>query len=32
MKETCREAQRRKIAKRLKIVEAFRDSGNRPST
>ncbi len=30
MKETNSEAQRRKIAKRLKIVEAFRDSGNRP--
>ena len=30
MKETSSDAQRRKIAKRLKIVEAFRDSGNRP--
>ncbi len=30
MKATSSEAQRRKIAKRLKIVEAFRDSGNRP--
>ena len=30
MKETTSEAQKRKIAKRLKIVEAFRDSGNRP--
>jgi DNA-directed RNA polymerase beta' subunit len=30
MKETTSEAQRRKFAKRLKIVEAFRDSGNRP--
>ncbi|MCP4804170.1 MAG: DNA-directed RNA polymerase subunit beta', partial [Proteobacteria bacterium] len=30
MKETSSEPQRRKIAKRLKIVEAFRDSGNRP--
>jgi DNA-directed RNA polymerase beta' subunit len=30
MKETNSDAQRRKIAKRLKIVEAFRDSGNRP--
>jgi DNA-directed RNA polymerase beta' subunit len=30
MKETGSDAQRRKIAKRLKIVEAFRDSGNRP--
>ncbi len=30
MKETSSTAQRRKIAKRLKIVEAFRDSGNRP--
>ncbi|MED5370401.1 MAG: hypothetical protein VX899_05255 [Myxococcota bacterium] len=30
MKETTSEPQRRKIAKRLKIVEAFRSSGNRP--
>src|SRR6186713_3115003 len=30
MRETSSEAQRRKIAKRLKIVEAFRESGNRP--
>ncbi len=30
MKETTSEAQRRKISKRLKIVEAFRESGNRP--
>jgi DNA-directed RNA polymerase beta' subunit len=30
MKETSSAAQRRKIAKRLKIVEAFRDSGNQP--
>ena len=30
MRETNSEAQRRKIAKRLKIVEAFRLSGNRP--
>jgi DNA-directed RNA polymerase beta' subunit len=30
MKETASAAQRRRIAKRLKIVEAFRDSGNRP--
>jgi DNA-directed RNA polymerase beta' subunit len=30
MKETSSLAQRRRIAKRLKIVEAFRDSGNRP--
>jgi DNA-directed RNA polymerase beta' subunit len=30
MKETSSAAQRRRIAKRLKIVEAFRDSGNRP--
>ncbi len=30
MKETSSEAQRRKISKRLKIVEAFRLSGNRP--
>jgi DNA-directed RNA polymerase beta' subunit len=30
MKETTSAAQRRKFAKRLKIVEAFRDSGNSP--
>ncbi len=30
MKETSSDAQRRKIAKRLRIVEAFRESGNRP--
>ena len=30
MKETSSAAQRRKYAKRLKIVEAFRDSGNQP--
>ena len=30
MRETSSEAQRRKISKRLKIVEAFKDSGNRP--
>ena len=30
MKETNSAAQRRRYAKRLKIVEAFRDSGNRP--
>jgi len=30
MRDTSSEAQRRKISKRLKIVEAFRDSGNRP--
>jgi DNA-directed RNA polymerase beta' subunit len=30
MKETSSAAQRRRYAKRLKIVEAFRDSGNRP--
>ena len=30
MKETTSAAHRRRIAKRLKIVEAFRDSGNRP--
>ena len=30
MRDTNSEAQRRKHAKRLKIVEAFRDSGNRP--
>jgi DNA-directed RNA polymerase subunit beta' len=30
MKETQSEARKLKIAKRLKIIEAFRDSGNRP--
>jgi len=30
MKETSSSAQRRRYAKRLKIVEAFRDSGNQP--
>ncbi len=30
MKETSSSAQRRRYAKRLKIVEAFRDSGNSP--
>ncbi|MCK6530977.1 DNA-directed RNA polymerase subunit beta' [Myxococcota bacterium] len=30
MRETTSEANRRKTAKRLKIVEAFRDSGNKP--
>ncbi|MCB9555872.1 MAG: DNA-directed RNA polymerase subunit beta' [Deltaproteobacteria bacterium] len=30
MKETSSEAKRKKIAKRLKVVEAFRDSGNQP--
>ncbi|MCB9777332.1 MAG: DNA-directed RNA polymerase subunit beta' [Alphaproteobacteria bacterium] len=30
MRETSSEASRRKLSKRLKIVEAFRDSGNRP--
>ncbi len=30
MKETASAAQRRRFAKRLKIVEAFRDSGNQP--
>ncbi|MEZ4322399.1 MAG: hypothetical protein R3F61_33340 [Myxococcota bacterium] len=30
MKETTSAAQRRRYAKRLKIVEAFRDSGNQP--
>jgi DNA-directed RNA polymerase subunit beta' len=30
MSETSSEAKRKKLAKRLKIVEAFRDSGNRP--
>ncbi len=30
MRDTSSEAQRRKFAKRLKIVEAFHESGNRP--
>jgi DNA-directed RNA polymerase subunit beta' len=30
MGETTSEAKRKKLAKRLRIVEAFRDSGNRP--
>ncbi len=30
MTETSSEAKRKKLVKRLKIVEAFRDSGNRP--
>jgi len=30
MRDTTSEAQRRKFAKRLKIVEAFHESGNRP--
>ena len=30
MKETNSEAKRKKFAKRLKVVEAFRDSGNQP--
>ncbi len=30
MKETQSEAKRAKLAKRLKIIEAFRDSGNKP--
>ncbi|MCB9637408.1 MAG: DNA-directed RNA polymerase subunit beta' [Myxococcales bacterium] len=30
MKEVTSEAKRKKIAKRLKVVEAFRESGNRP--
>src|SRR6201981_2370942 len=30
MKATAREARRKKVAKRLKVVNAFRDSGNRP--
>ncbi len=30
MKEATSEAKRKKIAKRLKVVEAFKDSGNRP--
>ena len=31
MKEARSEAKRKKIAKRLKVVEAFKDSGNEPS-
>ncbi len=30
MKEATSEAKRKKIAKRLKVVDAFKDSGNRP--
>src|SRR5438045_4731486 len=30
MKDATSEAKRKKIAKRLKVVEAFRESGNRP--
>jgi DNA-directed RNA polymerase subunit beta' len=30
MRETSSEAKRKKYAKRLKVVEAFKDSGNRP--
>jgi DNA-directed RNA polymerase subunit beta' len=30
LKEATSEAKRKKLAKRLKVVEAFRDSGNRP--
>jgi DNA-directed RNA polymerase subunit beta' len=30
MKEATSEAKRKKISKRLKVVDAFRDSGNRP--
>jgi DNA-directed RNA polymerase subunit beta' len=30
MRETPSEAKRKKLAKRLKVVESFRDSGNRP--
>ena len=30
MKKTTSEAKRKKISKRLRVVEAFRDSGNRP--
>src|SRR5690606_7912724 len=30
MKETSSEAKRKKFAKRLKVIEAFRGSGNRP--
>ena len=31
MRETSSEAKRKKLAKRLKVVEAFKESGNRPS-
>jgi len=30
MRDSTSEAKRKKIAKRLKVIEAFRDSGNRP--
>ena len=30
MKATASEARRKKVAKRLKVVNAFRDSGNKP--
>ena len=30
MKEATSEAKRKKLAKRLKVLEAFRESGNRP--
>jgi DNA-directed RNA polymerase subunit beta' len=30
MRETQSEAKRKKLAKRLRVIEAFRDSGNRP--
>jgi len=30
MKATASEARRKKVAKRLKVVTAFRESGNRP--
>ena len=30
MKATASEARRKKVAKRLKVVNAFRESGNRP--
>jgi len=31
MRKATSEAKRKKLAKRLKVVEAFRESGNRPS-
>ena len=30
MREAASEAKRKKVAKRLKVVEAFKQSGNRP--
>ena len=30
MKEATSEAKRKKLAKRLKVLEAFRESGNKP--